>query len=57
MMLLLKKQNFNKTTYKKGPWKIIFFKEFAEREDALKFEKFLKMGRGREWLKNNILGD
>ncbi|MFZ2226245.1 MAG: GIY-YIG nuclease family protein [Candidatus Moraniibacteriota bacterium] len=50
----LEKAIFHKTTYKKGPWKIIFSKEFKEREDALKFEKFLKTGKGREWLKNNI---
>ncbi len=41
---------FHKATYKKGHWKVIFKKEFETREEALRFEKFLKTGRGREWL-------
>lgn len=41
---------FHKTTYKKGPWKVIFEKEFNTRLEALKFERFLKTGKGREWL-------
>ena len=48
------KARFHRTTYKKGPWKIIFTKEFQKREEALKFERFLKTGRGREWFKNNM---
>ncbi len=44
------KARFHRTTYKKGPWTLIFHKEFKSREEAVKFEKFLKTGAGREWL-------
>lgn len=49
-----KKAKFHKTTYKKGPWNLIFSKEFETRKKALLFEKFLKTGKGRGWLKNNF---
>ena len=48
-----------KTTHftKKGTnWKIIYSKEFITRADAMEYEKWLKSGIGREWLKNNIAG-
>ncbi|KKQ45824.1 MAG: Excinuclease ABC C subunit domain protein [Candidatus Moranbacteria bacterium GW2011_GWC2_37_8] len=48
--IFLEKAKFHRTTYKKGPWHVIFSKEFATREEALKFERFLKTGKGREWL-------
>ena len=44
------KAKFHRTTYKKGPWKIIFSKEFKSRNEALNFEKYLKTGVGRNWL-------
>ena len=43
------KAKFHKTTYKKGPWNIIYSKDFLTREEVLKFEKFLKTGKGRDW--------
>ena len=51
------KSRFHRTTYKKGPWQIIFSKEFTTRIEAMKFEKFLKTGKGREWLERGRLGD
>ncbi|EKE11911.1 MAG: Excinuclease ABC C subunit protein [uncultured bacterium] len=42
------KSRFHRTTYNKGPWKIIFQREFETREEALRFEIFLKTGKGRE---------
>ena len=44
------KAKFHRTTYRKGPWKVVFRKEFETRSEALKFEKFLKTGVGRDWL-------
>ncbi len=44
------KARFHRTTYRKGPWKIIFTKEFDSRKEALNFERFLKSGHGREFL-------
>ncbi len=46
----LEKAKFHRTTFKKGPWKIIFKKEFSTRNEAIEFEKFLKTGKGRDWL-------
>ena len=50
------KAKFHKTTYKKGPWKVIFKKGFKTRIEALTFERFLKTGSGRGWLERARLG-
>jgi putative endonuclease len=47
----LEKARFHKTTYKKGPWKILFKKDFATRKEARDYEKYLKSGKGREEIK------
>ena len=40
---------------KKGTqWKLIYSTEFPSRSEAVKYEKWLKSGAGREWLKKNI---
>jgi putative endonuclease len=44
------KAKFHRTTYKKGPWELIFYKEFKTRKESLLFEKYLKTGIGRDWL-------
>ena len=42
---------------KKGRnWKVIYSKEFPTRSEAMKHEKWLKSGIGREWIKANIEG-
>lgn len=41
----------------KGLWKLIYYKEYATREEAKKREKYLKNSRGREFIKNKILTD
>ncbi|HPN96462.1 MAG TPA: GIY-YIG nuclease family protein [Candidatus Moranbacteria bacterium] len=51
------RSRFHKFTYKKGPWKLIFSKGFKTRQEALKFEKFLKTGKGREWLERARRGE
>ena len=38
-------------TTKYRPWKLIFTKEFTNKSDAMKFEKWLKTGVGREFIK------
>ncbi len=38
-------------TAKYRPWKIIFTKNFDNKTDALKFEKWLKSGFGRAYVK------
>ena len=37
-------------------WRIIYTEEFNTRSEAMKREKWLKSGVGREWIKNNIPG-
>ena len=44
------KAKFHRTTYRNGPWEVILSKEFKTRKEALNFEKYLKTGKGREWL-------
>ena len=38
-------------TTKYRPWKLIFTKEFSDKSEALKFEKWLKSGVGRTFIK------
>jgi putative endonuclease len=35
-----------------GPWELIYKEEYSSRAEAMKRQKFLKSGQGREWLKN-----
>ena len=43
------------TSKQKGPWRLIYSEEHATRSEAMKREKFLKSGQGREWIRDNIL--
>ena len=38
----------------KGPWEVLFQESVKTRAAAMKREKFLKSGKGREFLKNNM---
>ncbi len=48
--------NTGKSKYTKGrgPWKLMYFEEFESRGEAMKREKFLKTGKGRELLSKII---
>jgi len=37
------------------PWEILFYEEYDNKADALKREKYLKSGVGREYVKNKYL--
>ena len=37
-------------------WQIIYYEQFNTRSEAMKREKWLKSGVGREWANNNIAG-
>ena len=50
------KAKFHRSTYKKGPWHVLFNKQFTVRKEAIEFEKFLKTGKGRKWLERARLG-
>ncbi|MDO8626285.1 MAG: GIY-YIG nuclease family protein [Candidatus Magasanikbacteria bacterium] len=36
----------------RGPWRLIYRKDFENKTEALKHEKFLKSGKGRDAIKN-----
>jgi putative endonuclease len=40
------------STKNRGPWEIIYTEEYSSRSEAMKREKFLKTGKGREFLKS-----
>jgi len=46
--------NKNFTTKNKGPWKLIFHKEFESRREAMSFEKKLKSVKNKDYLLNKI---
>jgi putative endonuclease len=39
-------------TAKHRPWILIFTKEFTDKQEALQFEKWLKTGVGRDFIKS-----
>jgi len=41
----------------RGPFKLLYQEEYATKSEAMKREKFLKSGKGREFLKNTLLGN
>ncbi len=42
---------------KKGTgWQMIYSMEFSTRSEAMRYEKWLKSGVGREWIKHNVAG-
>jgi putative endonuclease len=42
------------TKRRKGPWIVVYWEQHQTRCEAIKRERFLKTGRGREWMKSNI---
>ena len=52
----VKAHNEGRSPYTKGrgPWKLIYHEEFHSRSEAMEREKFLKTGKGREFLKSII---
>ncbi len=57
--LRLKQHNDKSLSFwtKRGnDWKLIYVEVFDNKTDALKREKWLKSGAGREFLKNNVPG-
>ena len=41
-------------TSHRGPWKLIYYEAYTEREDAEGREKFLKSGAGRRFLRTQL---
>ena len=52
-MRLLSHNEFGKGwTAKYRPWSLVFTKDFEIKKDAMDYEKWLKTGSGREFIKN-----
>jgi putative endonuclease len=47
-----KSKNFS--TKNRGPWKLIFSKEFESRSEAMKFEKYLKSLKSKQYILDKI---
>jgi putative endonuclease len=43
-----------KSTQSRGVWQLVYQEEFATREEAMRREKYLKSGKGREELRRLI---
>jgi putative endonuclease len=43
------------TKRNKGPWKLIHAEAHPSRSEAMKREKYLKSGQGRDWIKAKFL--
>lgn len=52
----LKEHNLGKVRYTKGrlPWELIYQEAFLSRSEAVKREKFLKSGQGRNFLDKTL---
>jgi putative endonuclease len=52
----LNKHNSDKnfSTKNRGPWKLVYFKEFSKRKDAMAFERKLKSFKNRTYLLDKI---
>ena len=42
-------------TRKYRPWIVIYIKFFTTKKEAMNYEKFLKTGKGRQFIKENYL--
>ncbi len=36
------------------PWRVVFVRFFTSKKEAIDFEKYLKTGAGRDWIKRNV---
>ena len=52
--LLLHNSGKVKATKNRHPFELIYFEKFEDRTRAAKREKFLKSGKGREYLNSNL---
>ncbi len=43
------------TKRRAGPWRLIHSEEFSSRSAAMRREKELKSGKGREWIRRRLL--
>ncbi|MCK4859177.1 MAG: GIY-YIG nuclease family protein [Candidatus Omnitrophica bacterium] len=46
--------NRKKYTSNRGPWELLLYDVFPTKSKAIKHERFLKTGKGREYIKDKI---
>jgi len=51
------KARFHRTTFRKGPWHVVYTKAFTTRREAFRYERYLKTGVDREWLEGARRGE
>ena len=44
-----------KSTRPYKPWKVLFYEKYSSKIEALKREKYLKSGQGRDYIKQKLL--
>ncbi|MBI2171040.1 MAG: GIY-YIG nuclease family protein [Chloroflexi bacterium] len=49
-------QGIARYTRNRGPWELVHHEILKTRAEAMKRERFLKSGQGREWLKGRLSG-
>ena len=49
----LNRRSFH-TKRRPGPWLLVYSETHNSRAEAMKRERFLKTGRGREWIQGNL---
>ena len=47
---------FNASTKNRGPWVLIFAREFGNKMEAVGFERYLKKTRNKEYIKKHYTG-
>jgi len=43
------------TKRRPGPWRLLHSEQFSSRGEAMKRERELKTGKGRDWIRQNLL--
>ncbi len=54
--LLRHNSNMVKSTKNKGPWKLIYSREFVARSESVAFETYLKSLKSSKYIKSYIVG-
>jgi len=44
------------TKRRRGRWKLVYWEEYGTRAEAMRRERELKTGKGREWIKRKVRG-
>ena len=47
----------SKYTKNKGPWSVVFCKDFKNKSEAIQYENYLKSLKSKKYLKEHIIGE